>query len=78
MTFMISYEPLWETLRSHSLHKIDLVRNGVVTSAALKKLQKDEPVSLNVVGSICVGLGVGPEDVVVFKKLDGNIPEMRL
>ena len=78
MTFTISYDPLWETLSSQSVKKIDLVRQGIVTPAALKRLQKGEPVSLNVLGNICVGLGVGPEEVMAFKALDGTIPEMRV
>lgn len=73
MTFMISYDPLWATLRSRGLKHIDLVRNGFVTASALKKLQKGEPVSLNVVGSICTGLDVGLENVVEFKILDGTV-----
>ena len=72
MTFTISYEPLWTTLRSRGLHKIDLVKQGIVTASTLKKLQKGEPVSLNVLGNICVGLGIGPEDMVQFKLLDGT------
>ena len=71
MTFTISYDPLWETLRARKLSKIDLARRGIITPAALKRLQKGEPVSLNVLGNICVWLGVGPGDVVEFKALDG-------
>ena len=72
MSFTISYEPLWRTLQSRGMKKIDLVRTGFVTSAALKKLQNHEPVSLNVIGKICIGLGVGIEDVVEFIVLDGT------
>ena len=68
-SFTISYEPLWTTLSAMNLKKIDLVKNGIITSAALKKIQRGDPVSLNVVGSICVGLGVGIEDVVEIKTL---------
>ena len=73
MTFMISYDPLWATLKSRGLKHIDLVRQNIITPSALKKLQKGEPVRLNVVGSICTNLGVGPEDVVTFKTLDGTV-----
>ena len=53
----LSYEPLWETLRSQGLLHVDLTRNGIITSAALKKLERGEPVSLNVVRQLCDGLG---------------------
>ena len=68
-SFTISYEPLWTKLSAMNLKKIDLVKNGIITSAALKKMQRSDPVSLNVVGSICVGLGVEIEDVIEIKTL---------
>ena len=72
MSFTISYEPLWRTLSARNMKKIDLVKRGLISSSALKKMQRPEPVSLNVVGQICVGLEIGIEDVVEFKILDGE------
>ena len=63
----LSYDPLWKTLATRDLHHVDLVRNGIITSAALKKLERDEPVSLKVVGQLCEGLGVRVEQVIEFK-----------
>ncbi len=63
----LSYKPLWETLASRGLLHVDLVRNGIITSAALKKLERGEPVSLNVVGQLCEGLGVRVEQVIEFR-----------
>ena len=71
MTFTISYSPLWETLKTQNLHQIDLVKRQIISPAALKKLQRGEPVSLNVVGTLCVALGVTVENVVTFKAMDG-------
>ena len=65
----LSYEPLWETLRSQCLLHVDLTRNGIITSAALKKLERGEPVSLNVVRQLCDGLGVSVEKVIEFKRV---------
>lgn len=67
--FTISYEPLWSLLRGRGLKKIDLVRQFGLSPSALKKLEKGEPVSLNVLGTICVRFGVGPESVVEFRAL---------
>ena len=66
MSFTISYDPLWATLKAQGLHKIDLVRKGLVSSSALKKMKNCEPVSLNVVGTICVELGISIDSVVTF------------
>ena len=74
--FTISYEPLWRTLSTMNLKKIDLVKKGIITSTTLKKIRCGDPVSLNVIGKICVGLGVGPEAVVEFKTLDGTVKSL--
>ena len=71
MPFTISYEPLWRTLSSRKMKKIDLVKKGLISAASLKKLQNHEPVSLNVIGRICIGLGVEVGDVVEF--WDGTV-----
>lgn len=63
----LSYDPLWTTLRSRGLPKKSLVENGIITSAAMKKLERGEQVSLNVVQHLCEGLGVRIEQVVAFK-----------
>ena len=63
----LSYDPLWKTLDDHGLHHVDLIRQGIITSAALKKLERDEPISLKVVGQLCEGLGVRVEQVIEFK-----------
>ncbi len=63
----LSYEPLWETLASRGLLHVDLARNGIITPAALKKLERNEPVSLNVIGQLCDGLGVRVEQVIEFR-----------
>jgi len=65
----LSYDPLWETLAQQNLLHVDLVRNGIITSAALKKLERDEPISLKVVGQLCEGLGVKVEQVIEFKSV---------
>ena len=65
----LSYDPLWETLAQQNRLHVDLVRNGIITSAALKKLERDEPVSLKVVGQLCEGLGVKVEQVIEFRKV---------
>ena len=65
----LSYDPLWETLARQNLRHVDLVCNGIITSAALKKLERDEPISLKVVGQLCEGLGVKVEQVIEFRKV---------
>ena len=60
----ISYAPLWETQVARGMKKVDLT--AVISSAALKKLQNHEPVSLNVLMRICEALDVPIENIVEF------------
>ena len=61
----ISDAPLWETLAARDLKKVDLT--AVISSAALKKLQNHEPVSLNVLMKISEALDVPIEKIIEFR-----------
>ena len=63
----ISYAPLWETQVARGMKKVDLT--AVISSAALKKLQNHEPVSLNVLMRICEALDVPIENIVEFRRI---------
>lgn len=64
---MVSYKPLWHTLVSLDLKKMDLVKRGVVSRATLAKLGKNEYVALEVIDRICTDLGCPIEAVVEIK-----------
>ena len=64
---MVSYKPLWHTLLSMDLKKMDLVKRGAVSRATLAKLGKNEYVALVVIDRICTDLGCPIEAVVEIK-----------
>ena len=68
--FIITYAPLWETLRERRMLKKDLVAQVGISPSALKALSKGEPVSLNVLGTICAGLDVPIQAVVEIRKME--------
>lgn len=68
---MVSYKPLWHTLLSLDLKKMDLVGRGVVSRATLAKMGKDEYVALEVIDRICSELGCPIEAVVEVKRAQG-------
>lgn len=63
----ISYAPLWETLAVRGMKKVDLT--ALISSAALKKLQNHEPVSLNVLMKVSEALDVPIEKIVEFRRI---------
>lgn len=64
---MVSYKPLWYTLLSMDLKKMDLVKRGAVSRATLAKLGKNEYVALEIIDRICTDLGCPIEAVVEIK-----------
>lgn len=68
---MVSYKPLWHTLLSHDMKKMDLVARSIVSRATLAKMGKDEYVALEVIDRICSELGCPIEAVVEVKRAQG-------
>ena len=64
---MVSYKPLWHTLLSLDLKKMDLVSRGIVSRATLAKLGKNEYVALEIIDRICTDLACPIEAVVEIK-----------
>lgn len=63
---IISYDKLWKILIDKKMKKVDLMRKAKISSNALAHLGKDEFVSVEVIGKICIALGCTPNDILEF------------
>lgn len=61
---MITFDPLWQTLKAKELNKGDLQKLSKLSSATIAKLSKNESVTLDVVDRIASVLQVPIYDVV--------------
>lgn len=61
---MISFDPLWRTLKSRNLNKGDIQKMTGLSSSTMAKLSKNEVVKLDVVDRIATALEVPIYDVV--------------
>ena len=61
---MITFDPLWRTLKAKEMNKGDLQKITGFSSSTMAKLSKNEVVKLDVVDRICTGLQVPIYDVV--------------
>ena len=61
---MITFAPLWRTLKAKEMNKGDLQKITGFSSSTMAKLSKNEVVKLDVVDRICTGLQVPIYDVV--------------
>lgn len=61
---MITFDPLWRTLKSKEMNKGDLQKLTGLSSSTIAKLSKNEVVKLDVVDRICEALKVPIYDVM--------------
>ena len=61
---MISFDPLWQTLKAKEMNKGDLQKLTGLSSTTIAKIGKNESVTLDVVDRICEALKVPIYDVV--------------
>jgi DNA-binding Xre family transcriptional regulator len=59
----ISYTPLFHTLINKGLKKTDLKKMAGLSTAAVAKFAKGEPVSLEIIERLCKALDCKPEDI---------------
>lgn len=60
----VCYDRLWKMLIDKKMKKVDLMHKAKISSNALAHLSKDEAVSLEVIGKICLSLECTPNDIL--------------
>ena len=63
---MVSYSKLWKLLVDKKMKKVDLMRMAYISSNALSYMSKDESVSIEAIGKICLALECTSNDVLEF------------
>lgn len=59
-----SYNKLWKILIDNGMMKKDLAAKANITSTTMAKMGKDMPVSMEILGRICVALRCNIGDIV--------------
>ena len=59
-----SYNKLWKILIDNGMMKKDLATKANITSTTMAKMGKDLPVSMEILGRICVALKCNIGDIV--------------
>lgn len=65
---MISYEPLWDTLKKKEVSQYDLIKKYHVSAGQLSRLRKNSNVSTHTLNMLCEILDCSLNDIVVYKK----------
>lgn len=62
---MISYEPLWNTMKDKNISQYHLLKSGI-DNKTLDALKKNKNTTLLTVEKLCVILDCKPNDIVEF------------
>ena len=63
---MITYEPLWKTMKEKQVSQYRLITKYGFSSGQINRLKKNKYVSTNTIGVLCTILKCSVEDVMEF------------
>lgn len=62
---MISYEPLWETMKEKGITQYSLIKNYHISAGQLSRLRNNSHVSTHTLDMLCTILNCNIEDIVM-------------
>jgi DNA-binding Xre family transcriptional regulator len=65
---VISYSPLWETMKLKGATTYTLRFKGGISGATLQRLQRGESVSTNTLDALCNILNCEPKDIIEYTR----------
>ncbi|MDR0917345.1 MAG: helix-turn-helix transcriptional regulator [Oscillospiraceae bacterium] len=68
----INYNRLWKLLIDKGLNRTELKRLARVSTNAIAKMGKNEPVAMETLAKICAALDCGVDDIVEMKTDNGG------
>lgn len=63
---MISYEPLWNTMKKRGATTYTLQAKGNISSSTIRRLKKGDSVSTNTLDALCKLLDCTVNDILVY------------
>ncbi|WP_312280456.1 helix-turn-helix transcriptional regulator [Oscillibacter sp.] len=64
---MISYAPLWETMKKKNASTYTLQVKGEISSSTIRRLKANQSVSTNTLEALCKILDCDLEDVIAYE-----------
>ena len=65
---MISYEPLYKTMKEKNVSTYKLINEFGVSRSLLDRLKHNKPISTVTLNDLCTFLDCNVEDIIVYKK----------
>lgn len=67
---MISFEPLWETMRKKEISQYKLIKEYGISTGQLDRIRKNSNVSTYTINQLCAILHCTIEDIITYKPDD--------
>lgn len=67
---MISYEPLWNTLKTKQISQYQLINTYHVSPGQLSRFRSGENISTHTINMFCEILECKVEDIIIYRKTD--------
>ena len=72
---MISFDPLWETMKKRGISQYKLLKDYHFSAGQLSRLRKNENISTYTINTLCKILDCKIEDVAVYLEEDTSEAE---
>ena len=72
---MISFDPLWETMKKRGISQYKLLKDYHFSAGQLSRLRKNENISTYTINTLCKILDCKIEDVAVYLEEDASETE---
>ena len=67
---IVNYDNLWKMLIDKKMKRTDLIKLGKISSNVLARMGREEPVSLESIGKVCLILDCSVDDILEFRYTD--------
>ncbi len=63
---MISYQPLWATMKKAGITKYQLIYHWGISSNTIRRMGHGEPINSNTLNELCLILNCNVQDIIQF------------
>ena len=67
---MITYKPLWETMKKKGISTYTLINKYSISSSTIHRLRHDQGVTTQLIDDLCRILNCNVEDVIKYESSD--------
>jgi len=67
---IVNYDKLWKILIDKKMKRTDLIKQGKISSNVLARMGREEPVSLESIGKVCLILDCSIDDILESRYTD--------